>query len=43
MREENDGNGLGNMTKRTDHMNGKLSIQSKEGSGTSVTVTIPIF
>lgn len=43
MDEENDGNGLGNMTKRTDHMNGKLSIQSKKGSGTTVTVTIPLF
>jgi signal transduction histidine kinase/ligand-binding sensor domain-containing protein len=43
LKEESDGNGLGNMGKRTDHMNGKLSIQSREGSGTTVTVTIPIF
>lgn len=41
--EESDGNGLGNMRKRTDHMNGKLMIQSKEGNGTTVTVTIPVF
>jgi signal transduction histidine kinase len=40
---ENDGNGLGNMRKRTDHMNGRLSIQSKPGAGTTVTVSLPLM
>lgn len=39
----NDGNGLGNMRKRTDHMNGRLQILSKPGVGTTVTVAIPLF
>ncbi|MES2645925.1 MAG: two-component regulator propeller domain-containing protein [Bacteroidota bacterium] len=38
-----DGNGLGNMQKRTDHMNGRLNIHSKPGDGTNVTISIPLF
>lgn len=36
------GNGLGNMRKRADAMNGKLLIQSRHGEGTSVKVSIPL-
>ena len=41
--ENNDGNGLGNMQKRTDHMNGRLNIQSKPGAGTTVIIILPIY
>jgi signal transduction histidine kinase len=36
------GNGLGNMQKRADSMNGKVRIKSKPGIGTTVTVSVPI-
>jgi len=36
------GNGLGNMRKRADAMNGKLQIQSRLGEGTEVKVSIPL-
>jgi signal transduction histidine kinase/ligand-binding sensor domain-containing protein len=35
------GNGLGNMQKRADGVNGKIRISSKEGDGTLVRLTIP--
>jgi ligand-binding sensor domain-containing protein/two-component sensor histidine kinase len=35
------GNGLGNMKKRADALNGNLSIQSKRAQGTIITLTIP--
>jgi two-component sensor histidine kinase len=38
-----DGNGLGNMQKRADAMNGIISIQSKEDEGTTVRLVIPIL
>jgi ligand-binding sensor domain-containing protein/two-component sensor histidine kinase len=37
-----DGNGLGNMQKRADAMHGRLQIISKPGSGTRVTLNIPV-
>jgi len=37
------GNGLGNMQKRADAMNGTVKINSKEGQGTEVVVTIPVL
>lgn len=37
------GNGLGNMHKRADSMNGKVRIQSTPGAGTQVTVVIPLL
>jgi len=37
------GNGLGNMQKRADAMNGIVKINSKEGQGTEVVVTIPVL
>ncbi|MDB5247845.1 MAG: hypothetical protein JWQ40_2239 [Segetibacter sp.] len=40
---EADGNGLGNMTKRAENMNGKVTIQSKKGEGTTVRLVIPIL
>ncbi|WP_373524400.1 ATP-binding protein [Aquiflexum sp.] len=36
------GNGLGNMQKRCQQMNGKFSIASQNGSGTTLTCTIPM-
>jgi len=36
------GNGLGNMQKRADAMNGKAALQSKPGEGTTMTLTVPI-
>ena len=36
------GNGLGNIQKRADAMNGKVAIYSKAGEGTEVMVKIPI-
>lgn len=36
------GNGMGNMQKRADAMNGKVRIQSKSGVGTCVIVSIPL-
>jgi len=38
---EADGNGLGNMQKRADQLNGDINIQSKKGEGTTVNLTIP--
>lgn len=35
------GNGLNNMQKRADNLNGRLSIQSKAGLGTQITLNIP--
>ncbi len=40
--EEADGNGLGNMQKRADSMNGAITIQSKEGEGTKVNLVVPV-
>lgn len=40
--DADNGNGLGNMQKRTESMNGKLWIQSKPGDGTRVTLSIPL-
>ena len=37
------GNGLGNMQKRADGMNGKLRIRSNAGEGTEVKLTIPVI
>jgi ligand-binding sensor domain-containing protein/two-component sensor histidine kinase len=37
-----EGNGLGNMQKRADALMGKISINSAEGQGTAVKLTIPI-
>ncbi|MEP7142804.1 MAG: ATP-binding protein, partial [Ferruginibacter sp.] len=37
-----DGNGLGNMQKRADAMNGKVVIHSKPREGTAVVVSIPL-
>jgi ligand-binding sensor domain-containing protein/two-component sensor histidine kinase len=39
---EADGNGLGNMQKRADNMNGTVVIKSKKGEGTAVKLLIPI-
>jgi signal transduction histidine kinase len=36
------GNGLGNMQKRADGMNGKLRIRSTEGEGAEVKLTVPV-
>lgn len=36
-----DGNGLGNMQKRADGMNGKLRIKSAKGEGTEVRLVVP--
>jgi signal transduction histidine kinase/ligand-binding sensor domain-containing protein len=36
------GNGLGNMQKRADAMNGKVRIVSQEGNGTKVMVLVPV-
>lgn len=36
------GNGLGNMQKRADAMRGKLQLSSKPGTGTEVTLSIPL-
>ncbi len=40
---EADGNGLGNMKKRADNMNGFFSIQSTKGEGTAVKLIIPVL
>lgn len=37
------GNGLGNMQKRADGMNGKLRIRSAEGEGTEVKLVVPVI
>jgi signal transduction histidine kinase len=39
---EADGNGLGNMQKRADQLNGHFTIQSQKGFGTIVTLSIPV-
>lgn len=36
------GNGLGNMQKRAEAMNGKVAIESRAGEGTEVVVKVPI-
>ncbi len=36
------GNGLGNMQKRADNMNAKITVQSKVGEGTMVTLVAPV-
>ncbi|MCW3087258.1 MAG: hypothetical protein JWQ78_644, partial [Sediminibacterium sp.] len=36
------GNGLGNMQKRADAMNGRVQVLSKPGEGTHVTLNIPV-
>jgi signal transduction histidine kinase len=41
--EEADGNGLGNMKKRADNMNGFVSIHSSKGEGTTVELVIPVL
>jgi ligand-binding sensor domain-containing protein/two-component sensor histidine kinase len=40
---EADGNGLGNMQKRAEQLNGQLTIDTKKGAGTSVKLSVPIF
>jgi signal transduction histidine kinase len=40
---EADGNGLGNMKKRADNMNGSVTIKSFKGKGTTVRLVIPIL
>ncbi len=40
---EADGNGLGNMNKRADNMNGNVTIKSAIGEGTMVRLAIPII
>ena len=40
--ESNRGNGLGNMQKRADAMNGRLLIKSAPGEGTKITLTVPL-
>jgi signal transduction histidine kinase len=37
-----DGNGLGNMHKRADNLNGTITIKSKKGEGTTVKLIVPI-
>lgn len=37
------GNGLGNMRKRADAMNGQVRVKSEKGTGTEVNVTIPFI
>jgi signal transduction histidine kinase len=36
------GNGLGNMHKRADAMNGRINIESDEGEGSAITLSIPL-
>jgi ligand-binding sensor domain-containing protein/two-component sensor histidine kinase len=38
-----DGNGLGNMQKRADNMNGSVNIQSEKRKGTTVKLVIPVL
>jgi signal transduction histidine kinase len=40
--QEADGNGLGNMQKRADAINGNITIESKEGEGTKVNLVVPL-
>jgi signal transduction histidine kinase len=40
---EADGNGLGNMQKRAENMNGNVTIKSFIGEGTMVRLTIPVM
>lgn len=40
---EADGNGLGNMKKRADNINGYVSIHSVKGEGTTIKLTIPVL
>jgi signal transduction histidine kinase len=40
---EADGNGLGNMQKRAENMNGNVTIKSFIGEGTMVRLTIPVI
>ncbi len=37
------GNGLGNMRKRADGLNGTINLRSKQGEGTEVNVNVPII
>ncbi|WP_018617128.1 sensor histidine kinase [Segetibacter koreensis] len=41
--DEADGNGLGNMKKRADNMNGDVTIKSFIGKGTTVRLVIPLL
>ena len=36
------GNGLENMNKRTEELDGSVTIESVPGDGTSITVTLPV-
>ena len=36
------GNGLGNMQKRTESLKGRLQVQSKPGEGTKITLNLPV-
>ena len=36
------GNGLSNMQKRAEALKGRVSIQSKSGEGTQVTLNMPV-
>lgn len=40
---EADGNGLGNMQKRAENLNGVVTIQTRKGEGTTVKVVIPFL
>ncbi len=42
VKNANEGNGLGNMQKRCESMNGQVSIQSAKDKGTEVSIKIPI-
>ncbi len=40
--ENSRGNGMGNMQKRADAMNGRLMVKSTPGKGTKITLTVPL-
>lgn len=42
VQEADNGNGLGNMRKRADALNGKMNIQSQINSGTTIYLEIPV-
>ena len=42
VQEADNGNGLGNMQKRTESLKGRLQVQSKPGEGTKITVNLPV-
>jgi ligand-binding sensor domain-containing protein/two-component sensor histidine kinase len=36
------GNGIGNMKKRADNMNGRIELRSEEGKGTTIKLSVPL-